>query len=33
VLESYTSGDKVVFESIDFAMPMEDIYADVIRMP
>jgi Uma2 family endonuclease len=33
VLESYTSGDKVAFESIDFAVPMEDIYADVIRMP
>lgn len=33
VLESYKYGDKVAFESIDFTIPIEEIYADVMRMP
>ena len=32
-LEHYTVGDKVVFESIDFTIPIEEIYADVINLP
>lgn len=32
-LERYAGGDKVVFESIDFIIPIEEIYADVINLP
>lgn len=32
-LERYAGGDKVVFESIDFTIPIEEIYADVINLP
>lgn len=33
MLESYAIGDKVAFESIGFTIPIEEIYADVVRMP
>ena len=33
MLESYAIGDTVAFESIGFTLPIEEIYADVIRLP
>ncbi|MBI3774268.1 MAG: Uma2 family endonuclease [Gammaproteobacteria bacterium] len=33
MLESYVIGDTVAFESIGFAIPIEEIYADVVRLP
>lgn len=33
MLESYANGDVVSFESISFTMPIEEIYADVVRLP
>lgn len=33
MLESYTIGDAVAFESIGFTIPIEEIYADVVRLP
>lgn len=32
-LEHYEIGDTVAFESIGFTIPIEEIYADVIRLP
>ncbi len=32
-LEHYAVGDPVVFESIGFTIPIEEIYADVINLP
>lgn len=33
MLENYGIGDTVAFESIGFTIPIEEIYADVIRLP
>ena len=33
MLESDSNGDVVSFESIGFTMPIEEIYADVVRLP
>ena len=33
MLERYEIGDTVAFESIDFTIPIEEIYADVVRLP
>lgn len=32
-LERYEIGDTVAFESIGFTIPIEEVYADVIRLP
>ena len=32
-LERYEIGDTVAFESMGFTIPIEEIYADVIRLP
>ncbi len=33
MLESYAISDRVAFESIGFTIPIEEVYADVIRLP
>lgn len=33
MLESYAISDTVAFESIGFTIPIEEVYADVIRLP
>jgi len=33
MLESYAIGDEVAFESIGFTIPIEEVYADVVRLP
>lgn len=33
MLESYAIGDTVAFESIGFTIPIEEVYADVVRLP